>query len=223
MDYKLVLFAIVKYMVDLVGIALMLFVSAGSYRYASGWGLLIVLAIVGLLYGLLMYIKYPQLLKKRLFDREDSWIQIVIMNVALAVFCVATILAGVSYRIGWYILPCWRYAISVLVASVGGFIFLKVLSVNPFLSTSIKTENNQKVVQSGPYGIVRHPMYISVTLLMLALFLWLGSVISIVTTIFFIPILVMRIVDEEKKLLSELDGYEEYTRKVKYRLIPYLW
>lgn len=218
-----VLFAVVKYIVDLAGMALLLFVSAGSLQYASGWGLLIVLAVVGVLYGILMYTRYPQLLKKRLADRENSLIQIIIMGAALVVFCTATILAGVSYRMGWLILPRWRYAISVLLAALGGFIYIRVIRVNSFLSTAIKTENNQKVVQSGPYGVVRHPMYTSVAIMMVAVFIWLGSVASIATTFLFIPILVMRIVDEEKKLLVELDGYEEYMRKIKYRLIPYVW
>ena len=218
-----VMFAVVKYLVDLVGMALLLFISAGSLQYASGWGLLIVLAVVGVLYGMLMYIRYPQLLKKRLADRENSLIQIIIMGAALVVFCAATILAGVSYRMGWLILPRWRYAISISMAALGGVIYLRVISVNAFLSTAIKTENNQKVVQSGPYGVVRHPMYTSVALMMIAIFIWLGSVVSIATTFLFVPILVMRIADEEKKLLVELDGYEEYTRKIKYRLIPYVW
>ena len=223
MKNKPILFAVIKFFIDIVGMALMLFVSAGSFRYASGWGLLIVLAIVGVLYGIFMYVKHPKLLTKRLVDRENSFIQVVITGIALGVFCTAIILAGITFRLGWYILPAWRYAISGLLAILGGFIYLRVISVNSFLSTTIKTENNQTVVQSGPYGIIRHPMYASVILLMMAVFFWLGSLVSIAVTLLFIPSLVMRIVYEEKKLLIELDGYEEYTRKVKYRLIPYVW
>ena len=216
-------FAVVKYLVDIIALALMLFLTAGTLNYVSGWVLVIFLMIAGIVYGAYMFVFHPELMSKRMGDREKSITQLMITGAGLMVFSATIILSGLTFRFGWYSFPEWRYFISIILLVGGCCLLVKVIKINSFLSTTIKVENEQKVIQTGPYGVVRHPMYSAITMLILAVIISLGSCVALLTSVLLVPILVLRITDEEKVLSENLGGYKEYMEKTRYRVIPFIW
>ena len=223
MNRELFMKAITRFLAGLLIVGLLLFLPAGTFQYPQGWLLLGILFVPMFIAGLVMLKKNPELLKKRLSAKEKETEQKEVILFSGIMFLAAFILAGLSFRFGWLMLP---FSVSIIFGAVflaAYALYAEVLRENTYLSRTIEVQENQKVIDTGLYGIVRHPMYMATVFLFLAMPLVLGSVISFVIMLGYIPIIVKRIRNEEQVLTKDLNGYEAYTKKVKYRLIPYIW
>jgi len=223
MDKKLLIDALVKVTLGIVLLGLMLFLPAGTLNWWQGWLLLAVLFVPMVVAGFVMMKKSPDLLRKRLNVKEKEKDQQDVVKYSALMFVLGFVLAGLSFRFGWLLMPMW-------VSYVGAAIFLgcyllyaEVLRENAYLSRTVEVQENQKVIDTGLYGIVRHPMYMATLGLFLAMALVLGSVLCLVVFLVYPLLIVKRIRNEEKVLLEGLEGYEEYCRKVKYHLVPFVW
>lgn len=204
-------------------VAALLFIPAGSLSYFGGWLFMGVLFIPMFIAGIVMIIKSPELLEKRLNAKEEQSEQKVVLLLSGIMFLAAFIVAGLNYRFGWIVFPVWVNICAAVVFLLGYALYAEVLRENIYLSRTVEVQENQKVIDTGLYGVVRHPMYMSTLVLFLALPLVLGSVLSMCIMLFYIPIIIVRIKNEEQVLREGLDGYEEYMKKVKYRIIPFIW
>ena len=223
MNRELFMKAITRFLAGLLIVGLLLFLPAGTFQYPQGWLLLGILFVLMFIAGLVMLKKNPELLKKRLNAKEKETEQKEVILFSGIMFLAAFILAGLSFRFGWLMLP---FSVSIIFGAVfltAYALYAEVLRENTYLSRTIEVQENQKVIDTGLYGIVRHPMYMATVFLFLAMPLVLGSVISFVIMLGYIPIIVKRIRNEEQVLTKDLKGYEAYKKKVKYRLIPYIW
>ena len=223
MTKKLFIQAMSKFFLGLVLVCLLLFLPAGTLRYWNGWLLLLLLFVPMFLAGLVMMRKNPELLKKRLNAKEEENEQKQVIALSALMFLAAFLLAGFNFRFGWLVMPralVWAAAILFL---IGYALYAEVLRENAYLSRTIEVQEDQKVVDSGLYGVVRHPMYAATLLLFLSMPLVLGSPISFLILLLYIPLIVKRIRNEEKVLEEGLAGYREYERRVRYRLVPGLW
>ena len=223
MDGKLFISAIVKYLLGVIIIGLLVFIPAGTINYFNGWLFMGVLFIPMLLAGIVMMIKNPELLKSRLDAKEKQKEQGLVIKLSGLMFIIGFIVAGLDYRYNWLQLPTLGVYIAVGLFLFGYIMWGVVLKQNTYLSRTIKVTENQKVIDSGLYGIVRHPMYTTTIILFLSMPLVLGSIIAFFVFLMYPVLIVIRITYEEKFLEKELDGYIEYKKKVKYRLIPYIW
>ena len=223
MDGKLFISAIVKYLLGVIIIGLLVFIPAGTINYFNGWLFMGVLFIPMLLAGIVMMIKNPELLKSRLDAKEKQKEQGLVIKLSGLMFIIGFIVAGLDYRYNWLQLPRVGVYIAVGLFLFGYVMWGVVLKQNTYLSRTIKVTENQKVIDSGLYGIVRHPMYTATIILFLSMPLVLGSIISFFVFLMYPVLIVIRIIYEEKFLEKELDGYIEYKKKVKYRLIPFIW
>ena len=223
MNVKLFINAIVKYLLGVLIIGLLVFIPAGTINYFNGWLFMGVLFIPMLLAGIVMMIKNPELLKSRLDAKEKQKEQGLVIKLSGLMFIVGFIVAGLDYRYNWLQLPKLGVYIAVGLFLFGYIMWGIVLKQNTYLSRTIKVTENQKVIDSGLYGIVRHPMYTATIILFLSMPLVLGSIIAFFVFLMYPILIVIRIIYEEKFLEKELDGYIEYKKKVKYRLIPYIW
>ena len=223
MDTKLLRDAIVKFIAGIILIALLLFLPAGTLRWAGGWRFMALLFIPMFCAGIIMYLKAPELLRSRLNAKEKQGEQKDVIRYSGLMFLAEFILAGLNHRFGWTSFPkaCVTAGCVVFLLSYG--MFGEVLRENAYLSRTIEVREGQKVVDTGLYGIVRHPMYTATVFLFLSMPVILGSVISFVIMLAYIPIIVKRIRNEEEVLDKELEGYSEYRRKIRYRLVPYIW
>ena len=223
MNLKLFVQAIAKFLLGFALVAALLFVPAGSFGYWQAWLFLGVLFVPMFCAGIVMMIKSPALLKKRLNAKEKQSEQKAVLLLSGLMFLAAFVLAGLNYRFGWFMLPTW-----VCIAAAGVFLlayvlYAEVLRENVYLSRTIEVQENQKVIDTGLYGIVRHPMYMSTLLLFLAMPLVLGSVFSFAVMLLYIPIIAKRIRGEEQILEAGLDGYAAYKKRVRYKVIPFIW
>jgi protein-S-isoprenylcysteine O-methyltransferase Ste14 len=223
MTTKLFFSAITKFLLGLFLVALLIFLPAGSFYYLNGWLFLGVLFIPMFIAGIVMMLKSPELLKKRLDAKERQKEQSLLIKLSGIMFLLGFILAGLNYRFGWHILSKNVVIIAVILFLISYIIYAEVLRENAYLSRTIKVQENQKVVDTGLYSIVRHPMYAATVILFLTIPLILGSIYSFFIFLFYPFIIANRIKHEEKLLINELDGYKEYCKKVKYRLIPFIW
>ena len=223
MDSKLFTRAITRFIAGVLIVGLLLFLPAGTFRYPQGWLLLGILFVPMFIAGLIMMKKNPYLLKKRLNVKEEESEQKEVILLSGIMFLAAFIMAGLSFRFGWLMLPFPVSIVFAVVFLVAYALYAEVLRENTYLSRTIEVQEDQKVIDTGLYGIVRHPMYMVTVLLFLAMPLVLGSVISFVIMLFYIPIIAKRIRNEEQVLTEGLPGYKEYKQKVKYRLIPFIW
>ena len=223
MDAKLFGQAIVKFTLGLVIVAALLFVPAGGFAYWQAWLLLAILFIPMFCAGLVMMAKSPDLLRKRLNAKEEQNEQKEVIALSGLMFLAAFILAGLNFRFGWIVLPKWVPYVAAGVFLLAYVLYAEVLRENAYLSRTIEVQEGQKVVDTGLYGIVRHPMYMTTLILFLAMPLVLGSVISFAVMLFYIPLIAKRIRNEEEVLEKGLAGYTEYRKKVRYRLIPFIW
>ena len=223
MNMKLFINAIVKYLLGVIVIGLLVFIPAGTINYFNGWLFMGVLFIPMLLAGIVMMIKNPELLKSRLDAKEKQKEQGLVIKLSGLMFIVGFIVAGLDYRYNWLQLPKLGVYIAVGLFLFGYVMWGVVLKQNTYLSRTIKVTENQKVIDSGLYGIVRHPMYTATIILFLSMPLVLGSIISFFVFLMYPVLIVIRITYEEKFLEKELDGYIEYKKEVKYRLIPFIW
>ena len=223
MNSKLFARGITRFIAGVILVGLLLFLPAGTFRYPQAWLLIGILFIPMFIAGLIMMKKNPGLLEKRLSVKETETEQKQVILYSGIMFLAAFIVAGLSFRFGRLMLP---FTVSVIAAAVflaAYALYAEVLRENTYLSRTIEVQEDQQVVDTGLYGIVRHPMYMVTVVLFLAMPLVLGSVISFVILLCYIPIIVKRIRNEEKVLAEGLKGYDEYMKKVRYRLIPFIW
>ena len=223
MDSKLFIQGISRFFAGLLAVSLLLFLPAGTFRYPQAWLLIGILFVPMFIAGLVMMKKNPELLKKRLNVKEKETEQREVILLSGMMFLAAFILAGLSFRFGWLMLPLPASIIAAVVFLAAYAVYAEVLRENTYLSRTIEVQENQKVIDTGLYGIVRHPMYMATVFLFLAMPLVLGCVISFVIMLCYVPIIAKRIRNEEQVLAEGLQGYEEYRKKVKYRMIPFIW
>ena len=223
MDAKLFGQAIGKFAAGLLLVGLLLFLPAGSFAYWQGWLLMGILFVPMFAAGLVMMKKSPELLRKRLSAREEQSEQKTVILLSGLMFLAAFVIAGLNFRFGWIALPSWVSYAGAVIFLVAYALYAEVLRENAYLSRTVEVQENQKIIDTGLYGIVRHPMYMSTLLLFLAMPLVLGSVISFAVMLSYIPIIAKRIGNEEKVLEEGLSGYREYKNRVRYRVIPFVW
>ena len=223
MDTKLFSQAILKFLTGLLIVGLLLFLPAGTFAYWQAWLLMGILFIPMFIAGLIMMKKSPDLLRKRLDAKEEQSEQKAVIACSLMMFLAAFAAAGLNFRFGWIMLPAWVSWAAVAVFLLAYVLYAEVLRENVWLSRTVEVQENQKVIDTGLYGAVRHPMYMSTLLLFLSMPLVLGSAISFVIMLAYIPIIAKRIRNEEKVLESGLEGYAEYKERVKYKVIPFVW
>lgn len=222
-DIKLMASAGIKLLMGLVLVGLLIFLPAGTMEYPGGWILMAVLFVPMLIAGVVMALCSPALLKKRLNTKEKETEQRSVVAMSAIMFVAAFVVAGLNYRYGWVVMPSWAVWSAVVLFLLSYAMYAEVLRENAYLSRTIEVQEGQKVIDTGLYGIVRHPMYTATVLMFLAMPLVLGSLLSFVIMLMYIPLIVKRIRNEEKVLLDGLDGYEEYCRKVKFRIVPFLY
>jgi len=221
-DKKLFAEAIIKIVSGIIIVGLLLFLP-GTFEYWQGWLFMGVLFIPMFIAGIIMMIKDPELLRRRLDNKEKESEQKTVILLSGLMFLVGFILAGLNYRFEWLVLPniiTWLGTISFLLSYL---LYGEVLRENSYLLRTIKVEKNQKLVDTGLYGIVRHPMYSTTLVLFLSMPLILGSLISFIIFLAYPFIIAKRIKNEEEVLERDLKGYKEYKEKVKYKMIPYIW
>ena len=223
MDSKLFAQAMMKFLAGVILVGLLLFLPAWTLSYWQAWLLLGILFIPMFIAGLILMKKNPDLLRKRLNAKEEQGEQKAVVALSGLMFLAAFILAGLNERFQWIPLPAWISWVAAGIFLIAYALYAEVLRENAYLSRTIEVQENQKVIDTGLYGVVRHPMYMSTLLLFLAMPLVLGSIPSFAVMLLYIPIIAKRIRNEEKVLEEGLDGYAEYKKKVKYKVIPYLW
>ena len=223
MSFKLFVGAICKFFLGVVLIGALLFLPAGTLSFSYGWLLMGILFIPMFVAGIVMMIKNPELLSKRLNAKEKEGEQKTVVKLSGLMFIAGFVLAGLDFRFGWLPLPPWVSVIGAVLFLLAYAIYAEVLRENTFLSRTIEVQEGQKVISIGLYGIVRHPMYSATLLLFVSMPIVLGSVIAIIPFLFYPLIIGKRIINEEKVLSEGLEGYIDYKKKVKYRLIPFIW
>ena len=223
MNRTLFIQAVTRFLAGLFMVAVLLFIPAGTWDYPQGWLLMMILFVPMFIAGLVMMKKDPDLLKKRLSVKEKESEQRLVIISSGIMFFAAFIAAGLSFRYGLMMLPPPISVIAALIFLAAYALYAEVLRENAFLSRTVEVQKEQRVIDTGLYGIVRHPMYMATVLLFLSIPLVLGSVLSFVIMLAYIPIIMKRIRNEEKVLSEGLKGYAEYKIKVKYRLIPFVW
>ena len=215
--------AIGKVLAGLLLVALLLFLPAGTLRWQNAWLLIALLFVPMITAGFVMMKKSPELLKKRLNAKEAEGEQREVVALSGLMFIAAFVLAGLNFRFGWIVLPRWIVLAASVVFLLAYGLYAEVLRENEYLSRTIEVQEHQTVVDTGLYGIVRHPMYAATLLLFPAMPLILGSPLSFCILLLYIPIIVKRIHNEEDVLKDGLEGYAEYMTRVKYRLVPGIW
>ncbi|MCR5337774.1 MAG: isoprenylcysteine carboxylmethyltransferase family protein [Lachnospiraceae bacterium] len=223
MNKALFIRAITRFLAGLLLVAALLFIPAGTLNYPQGWLLIGILFVPMFVAGFVMMKKNPELLKKRLNVKEEESDQRQVIYLSGLMFLAAFISAGLSFRYGLLMLPPLASIIAAILFLAAYALYAEVLRENTYLSRTVEVQEDQKVIDTGLYGIVRHPMYMVTVVLFLTMPLVLGSVISCMIMLFYIPIIVKRIRNEEQILKNGLPGYTDYMAKVKYRLIPFLW
>ena len=223
MDSKLFVQAIVKFLSGLLIIGLLLFLPAGTFAYWQAWLLISILFIPMFIAGLILMKKSPALLQKRLNAKEEEAEQKTVIVLSGLMFLAAFVVAGLNFRFGWIVLPAWVSYASAVVFLTAYALYAEVLRENVWLSRTVEVQQDQKVVDTGLYGIVRHPMYMTTLLLFLSMPLVLGSILSFVIMLVYIPIIAKRIRNEEQVLEEGLAGYAEYKKRVRYKVIPLIW
>ena len=223
MTKELFIQAILKFTLGVILVGLLLFLPAGSFAFWNGWLFLGVLFIPMFCAGIVMMFKNPELLKKRLHAKETQSEQNLVIKLSGLMFLAGFLIAGFNYRFHWHQLPTSVSIIGVIIFLFAYLLYAEVLRENTYLSRTIEVQENQKVIDTGLYGIVRHPMYSVTLLLFLSMPFILGSIFSFFIFLSYPFIIAGRIKHEELFLAKELDGYTDYQKKVKYKLIPFIW
>ena len=223
MSVKLFFQAIIKFSLGLILVGALLFIPANTFDYWNAWLFIGLLFIPMFIVGIIMMIKKPDLLEKRLNAKEKEMTQKIVVAFSGVMFIIGFIVAGLNYRYEWVVMP----NVVVIVASaffiIAYILYAEVLRENEYLSRTIEVQDNQKVIDTGLYGIVRHPMYAVTVVLFLSMPLVLGSLISFAIFLIYPVIIAKRIKNEESVLEKDLEGYIEYKEKVKYKMIPFIW
>lgn len=223
MTKDLFLQAIIKFIAGVILVGILIFLPAGTFAYSQGWLFMTILFVPMFGAGIVMMFKNPDLLRKRLNAKEKQAEQSVVVKLSGLMFLVGFVLAGLNFRFGWIILPGWVSKGAVILFLLSYLLYAEVLRENTYLSRTIEVQENQKVIDTGLYGIVRHPMYSATVILFLSMPLVLGSIISFVVFLAYPLIIAKRIRNEEEVLEEGLEGYKDYKKKVKYRLVPFVW
>ena len=223
MKLKLLLSALTKFLCGLILVGVLLFLPAGSFSFLGGWIFIALLFIPMIVLGIALFIKAPELLQKRLNAKEEQKEQKAVVALSGVMFLAAFIVAGLNFRFSWIVLPPWAVYVGAGVFLLAYLMYAEVLRENAYLSRTIEVQENQKVIDTGLYGVVRHPMYCATLFLFLSMGIVLGSPISFLILLCYIPIIAVRILNEEKVLKKDLSGYADYCKKVKYRIIPFIW
>ena len=223
MDLKLFTQAVFKFLGGLLIVGLLLFLPAGTFVWRQAWLLLGILFVPMFIAGLIMMKRAPDLLRKRLDAKEEEKEQKTVIVLSGLMFLAAFIVAGLNFRFRWIVLPVWVSWAAAVLFLLAYVLYAEVLRENVWLSRTVGVQENQKVVDTGLYGIVRHPMYMTTLLLFLSMPLVLGSVISFVIMLLYIPIIAKRIRNEEQVLEGGLEGYAEYKKRIRYKVIPFVW
>ena len=223
MSIKLFIQAILKFLLGVLLVGVLIFLPAGSFNYFGGWLLICILFIPMFFAGIVMMVKNPELLKSRLDAKEKQKDQDLVIKLSALMFLAGFIVAGFGFRLDWFVLPRGISIAASVVFLIAYILYAEVLRENTYLSRIIKVQENQKVIDTGLYAIVRHPMYSVTLLLFLSMPIVLGSIYSFLIFLVYPFIIAKRIKGEEALLEKELPGYTEYKQKVKYRLIPFIW
>lgn len=223
MKGKLIISALTKYLSGFVLVGSMLFLPAGTLAYPKGWLFLALLFVPMFLLGIILLIKAPELLKKRLQSKETENDQKTVIALSLFMFMGGFVVAGLDFRFSWSEVPFWVSAASAVLLLLSYGLYGEVMRENAYLSRTVEVQEGQKVIDTGLYGIVRHPMYAVTTLLFLSIPLVLGSWYAFLIFLTYPLLLIKRIKNEEKVLEQGLSGYSDYKKKVKYRMFPLIW
>lgn len=223
MSKKLFLSAIIKFLLGVILVGVLVFLPAGTFEYLNGWIFMGVLFIPMFIAGIIMMIKNPKLLESRLNAKEKEKEQSVVVKLSGLMFLIGFIIAGLDYRFKWFVLSEYITYIGTAFFLISYVMYAEVLRENTFLSRTIEVTEEQKIIDSGLYGVIRHPMYSATIIMFLSMPLILGSLISFFIFLLYPALIIIRLVNEEKFLLENLKGYAEYKNKVKYRLIPFIW
>ena len=223
MEKRLFLQAIAKFTLGVLLLGLLIFLPAGSLHYWQGWLQMGILFVPMFVAGLVMLAKNPDLLRKRLNAKEQEAEQKIVVKLSGLLFILAFVVAGLNWRFDWFVLPDWAVWVAAGLFLASYLLYAEVLRENTYLSRTIEVQENQKVIDTGLYGIVRHPMYMATTILFLAMPLVLASPLSFLIMLGYIPLIAQRIKNEEQVLEKGLPGYADYKKKVKYRILPLVW
>ena len=223
MDSELFFQALTKFLLGAIILGLLIFLPAGSFHYWQGWLMMGVLFVPMFVAGLILMVKNPELLRKRLNAKEEEQEQKAVVALSAVVFVVAFVVAGLNWRFQWLVLPDWAVWLAAALFLFGYILYAEVLRENTYLSRTVEVQEHQKVIDTGLYGIVRHPMYMSTTILFLMMPLVLASPISFLVMLLYIPLIAKRIRNEEAVLEQGLKGYRKYKQRVKNKVIPYIW
>ena len=220
---KLLFSALIKFVLGIVLVGVLLFLPAWTIYYPYAWLFICLLFVPMLIMGIVLFIKAPKLLEKRLNNKEKQKTQKGVIKLLGFVFLIGFILCALDFRFGWSNVPLWIVIVSSVLFELGYLMYAEVMRENAYISRTIEVQENQRVVSTGLYGVVRHPMYLATLFMFLPMPLILGSFWGLIPFAFYIVAIIIRIINEEKVLVTGLDGYIEYKKKVKYRLIPFIW
>ena len=220
---KLAFRALIKYLFGLFFVAALLFLPAGSFDYGNAWLFLGLLFIPILILGVVLLIKAPDLLEKRISAKEKENTQKGVVAVSGLMFVAGFVIAGLDFRFGWSNVPIWCVIASSVILLISYALYAEVMRENAYLSRTIEVQEYQTVVDTGLYGMVRHPMYAVTLWLFLSIPVVLGSWWSLLCFAPYIAVIIIRIRNEERVLEEGLDGYSDYMKRVKYRIFPFVW
>ena len=215
--------ALIKFLAGILLVGLLVFLPAGSFAYWQGWLFMGVLFVPMFIAGIFMLVKSPELLRKRLNAKEKENDQRTVVALSGLLFIISFVTAGLNWRFSWWLLPDWTIWTACALFIMSYILYAEVLRDNEYLSRTIEVQEGQKVIDNGLYGIVRHPMYMATVIMFLSMPLVLGSPISFIIMLGYIPVIAKRIRNEEEVLSAGLIGYMEYKTRVKYKVIPFIW
>ncbi len=220
---KLIIRALTKFIIGLVLIGALLFLPAWTFKYMGAWLFIALLFIPMLIMGIVLLIKAPELLEKRLNAKEKQKAQKGVLALSGLMFPIGFVLSALDFRFGWSKVPLWLVIVASVLFLTGYALYAEVMRENAYLSRTVEVQKGQKVISTGLYGVVRHPMYLATMFMFLPLPIILGSFWGLIPFAIYPVVIIIRIINEEKVLTAGLDGYAEYKKKVKYRLIPFIW
>ena len=220
---KLFFSALTKFLLGILLLGLLLFLPAYTFKFPGAWLFMGLLFVPMLIMGILLFVKAPELLKKRLNTKEKEKAQKGVVAISVLMFPAGFIISALDFRFGWSTVPFWLTLLSSAMFLLGYGTYAEVMRENAYLSRTVEVSEGQKVISTGLYGIIRHPMYLATLFMFLPIALILGSYFGLIPFLIYPVIIVIRILNEEKVLTECLDGYSEYKTKVKYRLIPFVW
>ena len=220
---KLLVKGLLFLIVGIAFVGVMLFLPAWTFNYFGAWLFIALLFVPMSIMGIVLYLKSPELIEKRLNIKEKEKTQKGVISLSALMFPLGFVLSALDFRFGWSSVPLWLVILASVLFLSGYIMYAEVMRENAYLSRTVEVQEGQKVISSGLYGIVRHPMYLATLLMFLPMPLILGSLFGLIPFALYPVLIVFRIMNEEKVLSEGLDGYVEYKGRVKYRLIPFIW